>query len=77
MALTKPECHAGSETPAQHAAPARALPEWYSKSLEYHFEYDFWVFGRNGGIVRVTPSWRNPLLRYEAKHHETPLSQLD
>jgi hypothetical protein len=35
------------------------------------------VFGRNGGIVRVTPTMRIPLLRHEAKHLETPLSQLD
>jgi hypothetical protein len=47
------------------------------KLVEYHFEYHFWVFGRNGGIVRVTLTWRNPLLRHEAKHPETPLSQLD
>jgi hypothetical protein len=36
---------------------------WYSTRLEYHFEYHFWVPGRIGGIVRVTPIVRNRAVR--------------
>jgi hypothetical protein len=39
------------------------------KPPEYHFEYHFWVSGRNEGIVRVTPTARNP---FTPSRVETP-----
>jgi hypothetical protein len=50
---------------------SRALPDLGAvvlKTVEYHFEYHFWVLRRNGGIVLVTPS---PLYSLTSSRGET------